>query len=76
MIAEGPVRSVFRLDFTRWDVLGTKVDVHETVTIWAGKNGYEEEIRTSPLPENAVLVTGLVANNNTKEFVEKQYAGK
>lgn len=41
-----------------------------------GKNGYEEEIRTSPLPENAVLVTGLVANNNTKEFVEKQYAGK
>ena len=76
VIAEGPVRSVFRLDFTRWDVLGTKVDVHETVTIWAGKNGYEEEIRTSPLPENAVLVTGLVANNNTKEFVEKQYAGK
>ena len=45
VIAEGPVRSVFRLDFTRWDVLGTKVDVHETVTIWAGKNGYEEEIR-------------------------------
>ena len=76
VIAEGPVRSVFRLDFTRWDVLGTKVDVHETVTIWAGKNGYEEEIRTSPLPENAVLVTGLVGNNNTKEFVEKQYAGK
>lgn len=37
VIAEGPVRSVFRLDFTRWDVLGTKVDVHETVTIWAGK---------------------------------------
>ena len=48
----------------------------QKVTIWAGKNGYEEEIRTSPLPENAVLVTGLVANNNTKEFVEKQYAGK
>lgn len=76
IITEGPVRSVFRLDFIGWDILGTKVDVHETVTIWAGKYGYEEEIRTSPLPENAALVTGIVANNNTKEPVEKLYDGK
>lgn len=76
IITEGPVRSVFRLDFIGWDVLGTKIDVHETVTIWAGKYGHEEEIRTSPLPENAALVTGIVANNNTKEPVERQYEGK
>lgn len=76
IIAEGPVRSVFRLDFTGWDVLGVKVDVHEKITIWAGKYGHEEEIYTSPLPENAVLVTGIVANNNTKELLEKQYEGK
>ncbi|MDE6822047.1 MAG: DUF4861 domain-containing protein [Bacteroides acidifaciens] len=76
IITEGPVRSMFRLDFIGWDVLGTKIDVHETVTIWAGKQGHEEDIRISPLPENAVLVTGIVANNNTKEPVEKQYDGK
>lgn len=76
IITEGPVRSMFRLDFIGWDVLGTKIDVHETVTIWAGKQGHEEDIRTSTLPENAVLVTGIVANNNTKEPVEKQYGGK
>ncbi len=76
IITEGPVRSMFRLDFIGWDVLGTKIDVHETVTIWAGKQGHGEDIRTSPLPENAVLVTGIVANNNTKEPVEKQYDGK
>lgn len=76
IITEGPVRSMFRLDFIGWDVLGTKIDVHETVTIWAGKQGHEEDIRTSTLPENAVLVTGIVANNNTKEPVEKQYDGK
>ena len=76
IITEGPVRSMFQLDFIGWDVLGTKIDVHETVTIWAGKQGHEEDIRTSPLPENAVLVTGIVANNNTKEPVEKQYDGK
>lgn len=70
IITEGPVRSMFQLDFIGWDVLGTKIDVHETVTIWAGKQGHEEDIRTSPLPENAVLVTGIVANNNTKEPVE------
>jgi hypothetical protein len=76
IITEGPVRSMFRLDFIGWDVLGTKIDVYETVTIWAGKQGHEEDIRISPLPENAVLVTGIVANNNTKEPVEKQYDGK
>ncbi|WP_175630448.1 DUF4861 domain-containing protein [Bacteroides acidifaciens] len=76
IITEGPVRSMFRLDFIGWDVLGTKIDVHETVTIWAGKQGHEEDIRISPLTENAVLVTGIVANNNTKEPVEKQYDGK
>lgn len=76
IITEGPVRSMFRLDFIGWDVLGTKIDVHETVTIWAGKQGHEEDIRISTLPENAVLVTGIVANNNTKEPVEKQYDGK
>lgn len=76
IIAEGPVRSVFRLDFIGWEVQGTKVDVHETVAIWAGKYGYEEHICTSPLPENAVLVTGIVANNNRKEPIEKLYDGK
>ena len=37
LIAEGPVRSVFDLDFYGWEVPGGKIDVKETVTIWAGK---------------------------------------
>lgn len=73
LIAEGPVRSVFRLDFIGWEVANTKIDVHEKVTIWAGKYGHEEEVRTSSLPTGASLITGIVANHNTKEPIEKIY---
>ena len=64
LVCKGPVRSIFKLDFYGWQVGNTKVDVHETMTIWAGKYGYENEITTSPLPDNAVLVTGIVGNFN------------
>lgn len=63
-VADGPVRSVFKLDFYGWDIGGTKIDVTETVTIWAGKYGYENVIRTSPLPQGAKLVTGIVDSLN------------
>ena len=64
LVCKGPVRSIFKLDFYGWQMGNTKVDVHETMTIWAGKYGYENEITTSPLPDNAVLVTGIVGNFN------------
>ncbi|WP_252196454.1 DUF4861 domain-containing protein [Bacteroides salyersiae] len=64
LVCKGPVRSIFKLDFYGWQVGDFKVDVHETMTIWSGKYGYENEIITSPLPKNAVLVTGIVGNFN------------
>lgn len=73
LITEGPVRSRFSLDFYGWDVEGTKVDVHEEVTIWAGKFGYEDKIMTSALPADSYMVTGIVANNNDNEETKKQY---
>lgn len=73
LITEGPVRSRFYLDFYGWDVEGTKVDVHEEVTIWAGKFGYEDKVMTSALPADSYMVTGIVANNNDNEETRKQY---
>ena len=64
LVCKGPVRSIFKLDFYGWQVEDTKVNVHEKVTIWAGKYGYENEISTSPLPKEAILVSGIVGNFN------------
>lgn len=64
LVCKGAVRSIFKLDFYGWQVGDTKVDVHEKMTIRAGKYGYETEITTSPLPQNARLVTGIVGNFN------------
>lgn len=63
-VCKGPVRSIFKLDFYGWQVKNTKVDVHEKITIWAGKYGYENEITTSTLPKEAILVSGIVGNFN------------
>ncbi len=66
LVARGPVRSLFRLDFYGWDVGGAKVDVHELVTIWAGKQGHDNRITTSPLPAGSRLAAGLPTNYNTQ----------
>lgn len=76
LVVEGPVRSIFKLDFEGWDIGTEKIDVHETVTIWAGKYGYENKVQTSALPKHSYLVTGIVANNNDEEQLEKKYDRK
>lgn len=73
LVVKGPVRSIFKLDFIGWEVRDAKVDVHETVTIWAGRYGYENLIETSTLPENSNLVTGIVRNFNDKELIEENF---
>jgi len=76
LITKGPVRSVLRLDFYGWEVERTKVNVQADVTIWAGKYGYENVIRTDSLPDHTFLVTGIVTNNNEKELIKETYGGK
>jgi len=68
LIVNGPVRSVFKLDFYGWDIYGKKVNVREVMTIWAGKFGYENVITTSALPSNCRLVTGIVNNFNDMPY--------
>lgn len=72
-IVNGPVRSIFILDFYGWDIGGDKIDVHETMTIWAGKYGYENVITTSPLPKGSNLVTGIVNNFNDRPYTFEKH---
>ncbi|MDD4921664.1 MAG: DUF4861 domain-containing protein [Bacteroidales bacterium] len=76
ILSKGPVRSVFTFDYYGWQVKNKKVNVHNTVTIWAGKYGCENVVKTSALPNGALLVTGIVTSNNGKEVREKAYNGK
>lgn len=69
LVVNGPVRSIFKLEFYGWNVgVKEKVNVTETMTIWAGKIGYENLIETTKLPKGTNLVTGIVNNFNDKPY--------
>lgn len=69
LVANGPVRSIFRLEFYGWDIYNEKIYVQETMTIWAGKYGYENVIKTSPLPKRSRLIAGIVNSLNNQPCV-------
>lgn len=76
LLYEGPVRSAFRFDFYGWETPAGKVDLQNTVTIWAGQYGYENRLASTPLPEGYALVTGIVANFNDEAFLQQNYEEK
>lgn len=59
LIAEGPIRSILRLDYKGWDTGHGKIDLTQYVTIWAGRHGYENTLVPSSLPDSALLTTGI-----------------
>ncbi|MBR3288121.1 MAG: DUF4861 domain-containing protein [Bacteroidales bacterium] len=65
LINKGPVRGVFTLEHYGWDVGGgAKIDVKQTVVIWAGRYGYENRLEAKGIPAGSQLVTGLVTSRN------------
>lgn len=76
LVTEGPVRSIIRLSYDGWQIKDSKINLCEEVSIWAGRYGYEKKIRTSPLPQDYFLVSGIVNNLNTQPFTEEEYEGK
>ncbi|MCD8185196.1 MAG: DUF4861 domain-containing protein [Rikenellaceae bacterium] len=78
LIFEGPVRSRFALDFYGWDIEGTKIDLRQEATIWAGKHNYDNRVIAKNLPENIRLMTGFLYNFNDMPLEEldfSQYIG-
>lgn len=75
LVVNGPVRSIFKLNFYGWDIGSEKINIEETMTIWAGKYGYENIIKTSSLPPGTNLVTGIVNNFNNKPYTLEKVNG-
>lgn len=77
VVSEGPVRSVFTIDYYGWEAGGTKIGhLKQRITIWGGCYGYENVVTVSGLPEGSRLVTGIVANQNDMPFVENVHDGR
>jgi len=73
IIAEGPIRSVFEIDYRGWQTPLGKINLSHKTTIWAGKIGYESEISSNELPEGSYLITGIVTNFNDRPVIEKRF---
>lgn len=77
LISEGPVRSVFELQYSGWDIGLGKIDsIKEKITIWAGHYSYESKINTSFIPEGCHIVTGMVDIENDNDRVMKKIDNK
>lgn len=70
LLVEGPVRSIFKLEYKSWNIGDANVDIQEYITMWAGKYGYEEVVHVSGLPQNANIITGIPTNLLSQEPID------
>ena len=75
LLTTGPVRSVIHLGYYGWQIGNDKINIEQTITIWAGQYGYENVIRTSNLPDKVHLITGIVNNFNTNPYYQQMMNG-
>lgn len=68
-VVQGPIRSVFKLTYKGWDVLGTDYTLEEQITIYANQRGYKSEVKI-PGHASDTLITGIVnlKNANVNKF--------
>ena len=66
-IAEGPVRSVFELRYTGWEVAGQLLEAVERISIFPGKQWFQSDVTVNPLPEGSEIVTGIVTSKLTRQ---------
>lgn len=59
VITEGPVRSVFELVYTGWEVSEISHSLTERITIWAHKRSFESQVSLASHKADT-LVTGIV----------------
>jgi hypothetical protein len=66
-IVEGPLRSVFELRYSGWDVDGKDMQAVEKITIYPGKYWFESEVTVTGCSDDDQIVTGIVTSKLKKE---------
>jgi hypothetical protein len=69
-IIEGPVRSIFELRYSGWDVNGEKLKAVERITIYPGKYWFESDVTIIGCSEGDQIVTGIVTSHLKREPFE------
>lgn len=61
-IVEGPLRSIFELRYSGWDVNGEMMECVERITTYPGKYWFESEVTVIGCSEEDQIVTGIVTS--------------
>jgi hypothetical protein len=69
-ITEGPVRSVFELRYSGWNVAGEMLEAVEKITIYPGKYWFESDVTVKGCKEGDQIVTGIVTSKLKREPFE------
>jgi hypothetical protein len=71
-IADGPVRALFELRYTGWEVMNNSYEVVEKITLWLGKHWFQSEVTVSPFTGTKQLATGIVTSKLDTEPIAFQ----
>ncbi len=66
-IVEGPLRSIFELRYSGWDVDGEQMEAVERITIYPGKYWFESDVTINGCSSDDQIVTGIVTSMLKKE---------
>ena len=66
-VIEGPVRSVFDLKYTGWDVDGENLSATERISIYPGKYWFQSDVTVDGFTGEKQLATGIVTTKLTNE---------
>jgi len=69
-IVEGPVRSIFELRYSGWEVDGERLKAVERITIYPGKYWFESDVTFKGCSEEDQIVTGIVTSQLKREPFE------
>ena len=76
LLAEGPVRTVFELDYDAWDAAGRAFTETKRISLDAGSNlNRIESMLRSPVPGPGTVGVGIAARKDGKEWTEDAAAG-
>ena len=69
-ITEGPVRSVFELRYSGWNVAGEKLSAVERISVYPGKYWFESDVTLNDCKTGDQIVTGIVTSKLKREPFE------
>ena len=62
LVSRGPVRSIFDLKLSGWNVDGKMLNATERISIWAGKYWFQSDVTVEGLDSDAELAIGIVTS--------------